>query len=121
VLGFNDPGPYVAGHPYFGAIIGGSPGASTGGRLWIEGQGYFLDCNDRTNHLHGGRRGLDKRVWRPRRSGRHDGDPSLRLSYSSPHGEEGYPGNVDIRVTYTLTAKNRSSSRPRRWPTGSPR
>jgi aldose 1-epimerase len=106
VLGFNDLGPYASGHPYFGAIVGRIAGRVTAGRLWIEGLGYSLACNDRTNHLHGGWVGLDKRIWKAQPLSRADGDPSLRLSYTSPHGEEGYPGNVDIRVTYTLTAKN---------------
>src|SRR5665213_3510200 len=58
------------------------------------------------NHIHGGRRGLDKRVWDALPLPRPDGASSLRLSYTSPDGEEGYPGNVDIAVTYTLTADN---------------
>src|SRR5579863_6641744 len=53
VLGFNDLGSYAAGHPYFGAIVGRIAGRVTGGRLWVEGRGYSLACNDRTNHLHG--------------------------------------------------------------------
>ena len=105
VLGFNELGPYAAGHPHFGAIIGRIAGRVTGGRLWVEGQVYPLACNDRTNHLHGGWVGLDKRIWKAQPLSRADGDPSLRLSYSSPDGEEGYPGSVDIRVTYTLTSK----------------
>jgi aldose 1-epimerase len=106
VLGFNDLEAYSGGHSYFGAIIGRIAGRVTGGRMWIEGLAHSLACNDRTNHLHGGWRGLDKRVWAAQPLSRVNGDPSLRLSYTSPHGEEGYPGNVDISVTYTLTAKN---------------
>jgi aldose 1-epimerase len=105
VLGFNDLGPYAAGHPHFGAITGRIAGRVTGGRIWIEGKGYSLECNEGTNHLHGGRRGLDKRIWAAQPLSRANGDSSLRLSYRSPDGEEGYPGTVDLRVTYTLTSK----------------
>jgi aldose 1-epimerase len=106
VLGFNDLGSYSAGHPYFGAIIGRIAGRVTAGRIWIEGQGHVLACNERGNHLHGGLVGLDKRVWTAQPLARASGDASLRLSYRSPDGEEGYPGAVEIRVTYTLTAKS---------------
>ena len=106
VLGFNDLGPYAQGHPYFGAIVGRIAGRVTGGRLSVGGRTHALACNDRTNHLHGGRRGLDKRVWDAVPFLRADGGASLRLSYASPHGEEGYPGNVAVTVTYSLTADN---------------
>ncbi len=104
VLGLNDLGAYAAGRAYLGAVIGRIAGRVTGGRVRVEGQGYSLACNDRTNHLHGGLLGLDRRVWKAQPLSSPDGDSSLLLSYRSPDGEEGYPGNVDIRVTYTLTA-----------------
>lgn len=106
VLGFNDLASYVAGHPYFGAIIGRIAGRVSGGRLRVEGRDFPLACTDRSNHLHGGRTGLDKRVWIAQPLQRGDGGASLRLSYRSPDGEEGYPGCLDIAVTYTLTAGN---------------
>ncbi|HEY5079267.1 MAG TPA: aldose epimerase family protein, partial [Opitutaceae bacterium] len=106
VLGFDELGSYAAGHPYFGAIIGRIAGRVTGGKIWIEGEGYSLACNERGNHLHGGLRGLDKRIWTAQPLTRASGDASLRLSYRSPDGEEGYPGSVEIRVIYTLTAKS---------------
>jgi aldose 1-epimerase len=56
--------------------------------------------------LHGGIEGFDKRLWRARPVDREDGAPSLRLSYDSPDGEEGYPGNVHVAVTYTVTNQN---------------
>jgi aldose 1-epimerase len=106
VLGFNDLEGYTAGHPYFGAIIGRIAGRVTGGRVSLGGETLALACNDRSNHLHGGMRGLDKRVWDARPFPRDDGGSSLQLSYTSPDGEEGYPGRVDITVTYSLTAGN---------------
>ncbi len=104
VLGFNDLTAYIAPHPYIGAIVGRIAGRVTGGRLEIEGRTYPLVQNNGANHLHGGLVGLDKRVWTATRAKRPDGADSLRLSYLSPDGEEGYPGNLHIAVTYTLTA-----------------
>lgn len=104
VLGFNDLASYVAPQPYIGAIVGRIAGRVTGGRLEVEGRTYPLVKNNGANHLHGGLVGLDKRVWAATRAKRPDGADSLRLSYLSPDGEEGYPGNLNIAVTYTLTA-----------------
>ena len=106
VLGFRDLGDYARGHPYFGAILGRIAGRVTGGRLSVDGATFPLERNEGLNHIHGGRRGLDKRVWDAEALPRDDGGASLRLSYRSPDGEEGYPGTVDIAVTYTLTADN---------------
>ena len=106
VLGFTALAPYVAGHPYFGAIAGRIAGRVSGGRLPVEERVYQLARNDGPNHLHGGYVGLDKRVWNARPMPRGDGAASLQLTYRSPDGEEGYPGNIDIAVTYTLTATN---------------
>ena len=106
VLGYDNLEAYVARHPYFGAIIGRIAGRLTGGRLSLEGRDHQLVCNDEPNHLHGGLMGLDKRVWTAQPVTRADRADSLRLTYHSPDGEEGYPGNVDIAITYTLTAQN---------------
>ena len=103
VLGFNDLDAYTAPHPYIGAIAGRIAGRVTGGRLVVEGRTFPLVQNNGANHLHGGLVGLDKRVWTAARAKRPDGADSLRLSYFSPDGEEGYPGNLHIAVTYTLT------------------
>jgi len=106
VLGYDNLEAYVARHPYFGAIIGRIAGRVSGGLLSLGGQDYQLICNDEPNHLHGGLTGLDKRIWTATPVTRSDGAESLRLTYHSPDGEEGYPGNVDIAITYTLTAQN---------------
>jgi aldose 1-epimerase len=106
VLGFSGLGPYLANLPYFGAIIGRIAGRVSGARFTLEGRDYLLARNNGHNHLHGGRVGLDKRVWSAQPVVRADGFESLRLYYRSPDGEENYPGTLDITVTYTLTAAN---------------
>jgi len=106
VLGFNELEQYVAGHPYFGAITGRTAGRTSNAAFTLEGKRYELARNDPPHHLHGGERGLDKRIWKAAPVARADGAPSLRLTYRSPDGEEGYPGNVDIAVTYTVTDDN---------------
>lgn len=98
VLGFDSLAPYLAEHPYFGAIAGRVAGRITGGRITMDGENVQLALNDGRNHLHGGFHGLDKRLWDAAAL-----DGSLRLTYHSPNGEEGYPGAVDFAVTYTLT------------------
>lgn len=106
VLGFDNLEAYVAGHPYFGAIAGRVAGRITGACFTLDGVTYPLAANDGLNHLHGGLRGFDKHLWSAASFTRPDGAPSLRLSRLSPDGEEGYPGNVTVSVTYTLTADN---------------
>ncbi|MCK9588847.1 MAG: hypothetical protein WC076_03295 [Terrimicrobiaceae bacterium] len=106
VLGFETLDSYLAGHPYFGAITGRVAGRIPGGRFTLGGKACELAKNDGPNHLHGGVCGLDKRIWKAEPVGRADGADSLRLTYHSPDGEEGYPGAVDFAVTYTLTRDN---------------
>jgi aldose 1-epimerase len=106
VLGFNDLESYLAGHPYFGAITGRVAGRITNAEFTLEGKRYQLACNDPPNHLHGGVFGFDKRIWKATPVERADGAPSLRLTYCSLDGEEGYPGNVEVAVTYTVTHNN---------------
>jgi aldose 1-epimerase len=109
VLGFSELDSYLAeqpaGFPFFGAIIGRVAGRITGGVFDLQGRTYKLVLNDPPNHLHGGIHGFDKRIWiaAPRRSGE---NVSLQLTYCSPDGEEGYPGTVNVSVTYTVTAEN---------------
>jgi aldose 1-epimerase len=106
VLGFNDLDSYLGGHPYFGAITGRVAGRISGAAFTLDGNTYRLARNDPPNHLHGGVEGFDKRLWSAAPVDREDGAPSLRLSYDSPDGEEGYPGNVRVAVTYTVTHQN---------------
>ncbi len=106
VLGFNDLGSYLQGHPYFGSIVGRVAGRMKGAEFHLEGRSFQLPCNEPPNHLHGGYRGFDKQLWRATTVVRPDHAPSLRLDYRSCDGEEGYPGNVDVSVTYTVTNDN---------------
>lgn len=105
VLGFNDLESYLAGHPYFSCITGRVAGRLTGGKFTLDGKDYALAINHAPNHLHGGETGLDKRIWKAEAK-EINGLPQLRLFYLSPDGEEGYPGNVHISVTYSLGAEN---------------
>jgi aldose 1-epimerase len=106
VLGFDRLEPYLADQPHFGAIIGRVAGRITGGRFQIDGERCQLALNNPPNHLHGGAVGFDKRVWSAKPGVRPDGSPLLRLAYRSPAGEEGYPGTVDVSVTYALSRDN---------------
>jgi len=106
VLGFDRLEPYLAGHPYFGAIVGRVAGRMTRGLLRLSRSTHQLAVNDPPNHLHGGLVGFDKRVWSATSGVRPDGTPILRLAYRSPAGEEGYPGTVDVSVTYSLSQDN---------------
>jgi aldose 1-epimerase len=99
VLGFSELESYIAGNPYFGAITGRVAGRISGGEFCLDGKTYQLAINDPPNHLHGGIVGLDKRVWQVD----HADANSLTLSYLSPDGEEGYPGNVQFTASYRLS------------------
>ncbi|MEV6999561.1 aldose epimerase family protein [Streptomyces sp. NPDC093982] len=100
VLGFADLEGYVS-HPgpYLGALIGRYANRIAHGRFPLDGLTYALDPNDPPNSLHGGARGFDKRVWEmtPVEHG-------VRLSRVSRHGEEGFPGQLEVSATYTLSS-----------------
>ena len=99
VLGFAGPDGYLAHpEPYFGALVGRYANRIAGGRFTLDGRTYTLALNNGPNSLHGGERGFDKRVWDAEPAGRH----GVRLRRISPHGEEGFPGRLEISATYTL-------------------
>jgi aldose 1-epimerase len=104
VLGFDTAKGYLSDPPppYFGAIIGRYGNRIAKGRFTLDGHAYTLAKNDGPNSLHGGDRGFDKRVWDAEGRQTPEG-PSVVFSRTSPDGEEGYPGNLQVRVTYTLT------------------
>jgi aldose 1-epimerase len=105
VLGFDNLDDYVAKSPYFGAIVGRYANRIAKGQFMLDGQTYQLALNNGPNSLHGGEKGFDKQIWTASEGTAADGQ-SLVLSYTSPDGEEGYPGTLDVTVTYTLTDDN---------------
>jgi aldose 1-epimerase len=104
VLGFDSLDGYLGEHPYFGALVGRYGNRIAKGRFKLDGKQYKLAINNGVNSLHGGLKGFDKVVWVGREVP--GGDPSVELTYLSKDGEEGYPGNLTEKVTYTLTAAN---------------
>jgi len=105
VLGFNDLTTYLAGHPYFGAVVGRYANRIAKGRFTIDGHSYQVPTNNGVNTLHGGTRGFDKVVWKAT-SFENDTSAGVILTYVSPDGDMAYPGRLDVRVTYTLTDSN---------------
>lgn len=105
ILGFSALDGYLAGHPYFGALIGRYGNRIAKGRFVLNGKEYRLAINDGHNHLHGGLVGFDKVVWDAAELG-NDSEVGVRLTYLSKDGEEGYPGNLRTTVTYLLNDQN---------------
>jgi aldose 1-epimerase len=105
VLGFDDLESYREKTPYFGAVIGRIANRISGARFTLDGKEYQLAANDGKNSLHGGRKGWDKVVWDAAAFDTPAG-PVVQLSYVSKDGEEGFPGTVTARNTYTLTHQN---------------
>jgi aldose 1-epimerase len=103
VLGYESLDGYLQkANPYFGALIGRYGNRIAHGKFTLDGKTYTLATNNNGNSLHGGNKGFDKVVWTAEKQG----DNSLKLTYHSKDGEEGYPGNLDVTVVYTLTADN---------------
>lgn len=105
VLGYDSLDDYIAASPYFGALIGRYGNRIRVGKFELDGVEYTLATNNGPNHLHGGDKGFDKVVWESKIEEAAEG-PSLVLSYVSADGEEGYPGEVNAVVRYTLTHDN---------------
>lgn len=97
ILGYNDVAGYEEHGGYLGALIGRFGNRIEKGKLVIDGETYDLYCNDRGNHLHGGKVGFDKKIWAHEIKG-----DELVLSIVSPDGEENYPGTLSVRVTYSF-------------------
>src|SRR5213083_1729310 len=105
VLGYPALAGYLAQSPYFGAIVGRYGNRIANGRFTLDGQTYQLATNNGPNHLHGGVKGFDSLLWRAEPFD-HDGNVGVVYSLTSRNGDEGYPGTVNARVTYTLTPSN---------------
>lgn len=101
ILAFDDINQYEKNETFFGALVGRTSGRTENARFQIDGKEYLLEKNDGENHLHGGDRGFTHRFFQVEQT-----DSGLIFRYDSPHGEEGYPGNLSVTVTYTLTDKN---------------
>jgi len=107
VLGFDKPESYWADPPppFFGAIVGRYGNRIGKGKFTLDGKPYSLATNNGVNHLHGGNKGFDKVLWAIATKDAPEGSQAI-FSRTSKDGEEGYPGNLQVRVTYTLTEKN---------------
>jgi aldose 1-epimerase len=104
VLGYDTLDQYIANSPYFGALVGRYANRIAKGKFTLNGKSYKLAVNNGKNALHGGLKGFDKVVWE---AGKTDSAQSkLELSCTSKDGEEGYPGNLKVKVTYTLDDHN---------------
>ncbi len=104
VLGYDTLDGYEQGKSFFGATIGRYGNRIAKGEFSLDGKTYHLPTNDGPNSLHGGVRGFNKRVWTGVDHSRADAQV-LELSYTSVDGEEGYPGTLKVKVTYTLPAE----------------
>lgn len=100
-LGYDLIGAYEEQDACLGALVGRCANRIANGRFTLDGREYSLAVNNGPNHLHGGRKGFDRRVWDARTEGE-----TLILSRTSPDGEEGYPGTVEAEVRYTWTERN---------------
>ena len=101
-LGFDALAGYLGKHPYFGATVGRYANRIGGARFTLDGQEYRLAANNGENHLHGGVVGFDRVLWEAD-AFEEDGTAGVCFSRVSPDGEEGYPGNLQVTATYTLT------------------
>jgi aldose 1-epimerase len=105
VLGYDNLADYLKESPFFGALIGRYGNRIARGKFTLDGQQYTLATNNYPNALHGGNKGFDKVLWEPAILTSPEG-ASLKLTYLSKDGEEGYPGNLSVTVVYTLTEDN---------------
>jgi|SRR5690554_1895020 len=105
VLGFDDLEQYLSDSPFFGATVGRYANRIARGRFNIRGNSYQLANNNPPNHLHGGAVGFDKRLWQGEVVDDTD-EPAVRFTLLSKAGDEAYPGNLQVAVTYRLTADN---------------
>jgi aldose 1-epimerase len=103
VLGFDRLDRYVAESPYYGAVVGRYANRIANARFSLDGRVHHVSANEPPNHLHGGFAGFDKHVWDAEVA---NNGNTIVFRCTSPDGEEGYPGNLDAQVMYTLTDDN---------------
>jgi galactose mutarotase-like enzyme len=106
VLGYDTLDGYLKDSPYFGALIGRYGNRIAKGRFSLNGHEYHLAANNGANSLHGGLQGFDKVVWSVTKTDMTPAGPQLTLTYRSRDGEEGYPGELSVTASYTLTDDN---------------
>lgn len=107
VLGYPKLSDYVADNsPYFGSTMGRYSNRIANSRFTLDGHTYQVSSNDGNNSLHGGETGFDKRVWSATAVPASHGKVELKLHYTSPDGEMGYPGTMHVDVTYSLNNSN---------------
>jgi aldose 1-epimerase len=97
---------YQANSPYFGCLVGRYAARIKDGKFTVDGEEHQVATNDGPNHLHGGVQGFDKRVWNVDGTDEADDSVALKLSLDSEDGQESFPGNLKVVVTYRLTADN---------------
>ncbi len=102
VCGFDRLETYLKGHPFFGAVAGRVANRIAKGKFTLDGKDYTLAVNNGPNHLHGGIKGFDKQVW----AAEVLPNGSVRMTYTSKDGEEGYPGNLKVTMVYSLDNDN---------------
>lgn len=104
-LGFDSLEGYLGEHPYFGATVGRVANRIAQGKFTLDGKEHSLAVNNGPNALHGGIKGFNRVVWKAEEVDNPDG-PSVKMTYLSPDGDEGYPGNLNVSVTFTVTARD---------------
>src|SRR5260370_22741235 len=102
VLGFDNLDQYLKGHPYFGCTVGRVANRIAKGKFTLYGKTYSLAVNNGPSHLHGGLKGFDKVLWKAEPLAGN----AIKLTYTSPDGEEGYPGALTVTVIMPLTDAN---------------
>ena len=98
-------------HPYFGSTVGRYGNRIAGGKFTLDGKEYTLATNNGPNHLHGGLKGFDAVLWKARAGRRRRMRVGVKFTYTSPDGEEGYPGKLSVTATYTLNNQQRAADR----------
>jgi aldose 1-epimerase len=106
VLGYDNLDGYLANNPFFGALVGRYGNRIAKGKFTLDGKEYTLAQNNAPNNLHGGPIGFDKKVWKVARADAGPRGPQLELTCLSKDGDQGFPGNLKVTATYSLTADN---------------